>query len=76
MRFAVEMSSANLAEYAKVHVAGCMNLKDPEPFEVSLSRKTPSKIRRDINEAVEVMTGWDQDDFVLSPCVKKVLKEG
>jgi hypothetical protein len=66
MKFAVEMSSHTVKAYAKVHTAGCKDLKDPEPFEAGTTRAA-------ITQGVQDATGWDDDGFSFAPCVRKVM---
>lgn len=66
MKFAVEMQDHPIAGYAKVHVAGCKDLKDPENFESDPTQAA-------IDDAVEALTGWEPG-FALSPCAKKLVK--
>lgn len=63
MKFAIEMSSHTVKGYAKVHKAGCKDLRDPEPFEAE-----PNKAA--IVAGVQNATGWDDDSVALAPCVK------
>lgn len=68
MKFAVEQAEGNRkAAYGQVHVAGCKDLKDPEPF-------TAEPTVESVQEQAEDLMNWDET-YNLAPCVKKAIKQ-
>jgi hypothetical protein len=61
-RYAIEQSDVDMSRYGKVHAHGCRDLRDPEPFE------TDYIDYESVQEAAASATGWDAEDFTLSPC--------